>query len=155
MKRMMGVALMIFLLAAGNAQAGCEKCGMHKGMKGADQVSLSERVDRMAAELDLNAEQKAQVEAIMKEKMARKEQIMAQKQASAASLQEEVRAKLQGVLSAEQMKKWEAMKGDCPLCKSGKPCKGCDSKKGKMKGKCPDCMGSKKCSECKLKKHKE
>lgn len=161
MKKVLGLLLAGMFFAALNAQAHCGKCGMedgaHKDDKGA---MVSAKVDKLAKELSLTDEQKGKVEGIIKEKMEKKQQLMEEHHKSMDALQEDFKAKLGGVLSAEQMAKWEDMKKDhgkdCPDCKDGKICKTCKMKKAMDKmGDCPKCKDGKMCKKCKMKKAKE
>jgi len=132
MGKVMWMVLAGLFLAVGSVQADCGKCGAGDGVQMDHQAMVNTHIDKMTKELALTAEQKIQLEAIMKEKLAKKEQIMAQKEASMKALHEEFKVKVKGVLSEEQMKKWEAnkesrdAKGDCP-CKD-KMCPECQKK---------------------------
>lgn len=154
MKRVMWMALAVLVIAAGSAQANCGKCGKGDVPKEVMEEMVNDRLDQMTTNLKLSAEQRAQVEAIMKDKMAKKQAIMDQKEAAMKALHEDFLVKLKGVLSAEQMKQWETKKDKCPDCKDGKLCEKCKLKKGNMKGNCPDCKDGKPCKKCKLKKGK-
>jgi hypothetical protein len=92
----------------------------------------------MTADLGLSDEQKGKVEAIMKEKMEQKKALKEEHRADMDSLHENFKAQLKGILTEEQMTKWEAMKDEhmakCPECKEGKMCPMCMKKKGEMMG---------------------
>ena len=136
MNKMIWMVLIGLFVCTGSVQANCGKCVMVDVPKADEQGMIKEHLDKMSSTLALTPEQKVQLEAIMKEKMAAKRQIMEHKEAAMKALQEQFKTKLKGVLTEEQMKKWEAKKeGQCD-----------------MKGKCPDCKKGKKCPKCQLKK---
>jgi periplasmic protein CpxP/Spy len=137
MKRVIGMVLVGLFIAVGSAQAQCGKCGMGDEAKVERQDMVGEKLNQMSKDLKLSAEQRVQVESILKEKMEKKHQIMEQHKAAMEALHGEFKAKLKSVLSEEQMTKWEAqkdkmgdMKGKCPHCKKGEMCEKCKSKKG-------------------------
>ncbi|MDP2653752.1 MAG: hypothetical protein Q8Q08_06945 [Candidatus Omnitrophota bacterium] len=149
MNKAIGILIAGLLIVSGNAYAHCGKCGVGDPAPAAQEDMMGKKLDMMTKELKLSDEQKGKVEAILKEKMEKKQQIMAQKKEAMDALHADFKAKLQGVLSEEQMKSWETMKDKCPMCKDGKMCEMC---KGKMKGHCPDCKDGKMCEMCMLKK---
>ncbi len=149
----------LFLMTA-NAQAHCGKCGVgdatHEGAgemtKGEGCPIVGGKLEKLTKELSLTDEQKPQVEAILKEKMEKKQQIMDDKHKAMDALHADFETKLKGVLTEEQAQKWSAHKdsmaehhGKCPDCKDGKMCEKC---KG-MKGHCPDCKDGQMCEKCK------
>jgi hypothetical protein len=161
MKKTIVLFLMGFLLIAGNALAHCGKCGVGDSDHDGAHNMVTKKVNKMAAELGLSDEQKAQIEAIMLEKKEKKQQIWDEKKASMESLSDEYTTKIKGVLTEEQMAKWEAaraakgsMKAGCPMCKDGKKCEMCEKA---SKGACPLCKDGKKCEMCekKMKMKKE
>jgi Spy/CpxP family protein refolding chaperone len=143
MKRILWIALAVFLAVAGNAQANCGKCGMGDGPEAGMEMDMekivSEKIEKMAADLALTPEQQEQVKQIMQEKMERKRQIKEEKRAAMDALHKEVQAKMKAALTEEQLKKWEELKKDKPG----------------MMGKCPHCEEGKMCPMCaKMKKEK-
>lgn len=138
MKRILWIALAVVLAAAGNVQAEGDHHGKEKWSKMDMEKVMSEKIEKMTAELALTSEQQQQVKQIMQEKIERKRQIMEEKRAAMDALQEDVQAKMKAALTEEQLKKWEEFKKD----KSG------------MMGKCPHCEEEKKCSSCKIMKEK-
>ncbi|MCR4337058.1 MAG: hypothetical protein NUV91_04545 [Candidatus Omnitrophica bacterium] len=132
MKKITAIILFsLFLTTA--AQANCGKCGVgDKHPEANKDQMVSEKVAKMTAEFNLTDEQKAQVQNLIQEKMTKKEAIMEEKHKAMQALHEDFHAKLKGVLTEEQIKKWESMKEECPECeKEGKMCKVCAAKKGK------------------------
>ena len=139
MRKILFMVLAGLFVAAATAQANCGRCGMGDMPKAQAQEPVKRHLDKMAKDLKLSDEQKARVEVIMKEKMEKKDRIMKEKMVAMDALHEEFKAKLKGVLSEEQMKKWEAgqehkgeMKGKCPYCKDGKMCAHCQKEQGKV-----------------------
>lgn len=129
MKKFFGVMLVALFLALGaaSAQAHCGKCGVgdaHPDMK----AMAGEKLEMMTKDLNLTDEQKTKVEAIMKAKMEKKEAIMDEKSKAMEALHEDFKAQLKQVLNEEQLKKWEALKDKCPMCKEGKMCEMCMKK---------------------------
>lgn len=127
------VVLMVLVglaVAVGNAQA-CDKCSKAYDRKAPAVETIDERLDKMTKDLNLTPEQRAQVQVILEEKTAKKQKIMDEKHAAMEALHQEFQAKLKGVLSAEQLKQWEAGKDRCPDCKDGKLCKKCKFKKSR------------------------
>ncbi len=153
----------LFLLMTANAQAHCGHCGVGDSSKDDMGAMVSEKVQGMTKELALNDEQKGKVEGIIKEKMAKKQQLMEENRKAMDAVHEDFTTKLNGVLTEEQKTKWEARKKDgpgemkCPKCKDGKMCKKCKIKKHKeeMAGHCPKCKDGKMCKKCMLKEDKE
>lgn len=142
MNRVIGMVLVGLFISVVSAQAHCGKCGIGDAPKGEAQEMVTDKLDKMTKDLKLSAEQKAQVQSFMKEKMEKKHHIMEEKKAALDALHEEFKAKLKGVLSEEQMKKWESaqdekgeMRGKCPHGKKGKMCPVCQMKKEKGHGK--------------------
>ncbi len=148
MKRILWMSLVVFFAVAGSAQAHCGTCGVgdeNPGMgkkigKEMDMEKIvSEKIEKMTAELTLTPEQQEQVKQILQEKMERKRQIMEEKRAAMETLHEEVQAKMKATLTEEQIKKWDELKKDKPG----------------MMGKCPHCEEGKMCPICaKMKKEK-
>lgn len=175
MRKIIGIMLAGLFLVAGNASAHCGKCGIGDAAQGEDMSAMvDERVSKMSKDLELNDEQKGKVAAIMNEKMEKKHALMEEHHKAMDALHEDFQTKLKGVLTEEQMKKWDEKKGDghCPMCKDGKMCDKCkamkkghcpECKDGKMcpkcekmsKGDCPMCKDGKMCKMCKIKKAKE
>ena len=142
MKRILWITLVVFLAVAGSAQADCGKCGMghgpEAGMEMDMEKAVSEKIEKMTAELALTPEQQEQVKQIMQEKMERTRQIKEEKRAAMDALHKEVQAKMKAALTEEQLKKWEELKKDKPG----------------MMGKCPHCEEGKMCPKCKMMKEK-
>lgn len=141
MNKVLASLFVALFLTAASAQAHCGSCGVGdapkaEGASKADDMGamVSAKVEKLTKELSLNDEQKGKVEAIIKEKMEKKHQIMEEKHKAMDALHEEFKTKLSGVLTPEQVTKWESMKKDfdgCPMCKDGKMCKKCKLMKGK------------------------
>lgn len=138
MQKIMWMVMAVLFLAIGSAQAHCGKCGVGEAapaqMKDAKDSSAA-KVDKLAKDLKLSDEQKVKVEALVKEKLEKKQKIMADKESAMDALHEDFKAKLKSALSEEQYKSWEAgldksgeMKGHCPYCKHGKLCPMCEKK---------------------------
>lgn len=144
------------LLASNGAFAHCGSCGVGDAAPAADADHATHAIhaeadkatiksDKMAGDLGLSDEQKAQVKAAMEEKMALKQAAV-----------DAYHAKLKTILNEEQLKKHNAMhEGGCPMCKDGKMCEMCKLKKNGMdKGiDCPMCaLAGGMCEKCKLMK---
>ncbi len=134
MNKVMLMILVGLVIAVGNVHA-CDKCGKGYDHKVPAVEAVDERLDKMTKELNLSPEQRAQVQVILEERMAKKQKIMDEKHAAMQALHEEFQVNLKGVLSAEQLKQWEAEKDRCPDCKDGKLCKRCKLKKSKKESK--------------------
>lgn len=151
MKKVLGILLAFLFLTAGNAFAHCGKCGMGDDPSMDMTAMAEEKAGKMAKDLSLTDEQKSKVASIIKEKMRNKRSLMEAKDKAMDALHEEFQTKLKGILTEEQMKKWEEKKagseGHCPMCKDGKMCKKCKEMKGKD-GKCPECKDGKACAKC-------
>ena len=130
MRKVTAMILTVLLMAAGSAYAGCGKCDMGAGAKSGQQASVDQSAGKMAADLKLTADQKVKVEAIMQAQKQKKQQLVERQQAETAALHEQLKAELKGVLSAEQMKKWDAAKKQCPMM-GGMKLKGAHDKNGK------------------------
>lgn len=135
MKKFLGVAVLSIVLMGGTAFAHCGKCGVgdadHSHKK--EGKTVDQRADDLAVMLQLNDEQKAKVKTIMQEKADQKTKIMDEHRKSMESLHQEFQGKMKGVLTPEQVKAWEAIKGNedgkfCPMCKDGKKCDKCMKK---------------------------
>lgn len=142
MNKVLAIVITALLLTSGNAQAHCGKCGVGDAPKSDIDTMLNEKTEMLTKKLNLTDDQKAKVQAILKEKMAKKQEIMDQKHNAMDALHEEFKAKLGAILTEEQMKNWEEMKkdsdgmmGKCPMCKDGKMCEVCKLKKGKSEHK--------------------
>lgn len=143
MNKVMLMVLVGLVIAVGNVQA-CDKCSKGYDHKAPAGEAVDEKLDKMTKDLNLSPEQGAQVQVILEEKMVKKQKILDEKHAAMQALHEEFQANLKEVLSAEQMKQWEARKDYCPDCKDGKLCKKCKLKKSKKerakeskKAECP------------------
>jgi hypothetical protein len=85
--------------------------------------------------LKLTDEQKTKLHAIMMEKKTKMHAMMDEHHQAMDRLHEDFEKKLGGILTVDQMKKWEEkmekhgdMKGHCPMCKGGKMCDMCKMK---------------------------
>lgn len=139
MKRILWLVLVVLFLTAGNLYAHCGKCGVGDEAVENAAAQVDEKVAKLTEDLGLDDEQKARLKVIIQEKMDKKQQIMADKHKAMDALHEDFQAKLKEVLTAEQFKKWEAIKADkagmeskCPMCKEGKMCAMCLLKKKGM-----------------------
>ena len=130
MKKILGATLIGLFLAVGMAQAHCGKCGVGEAAKPDMKAMGDAKLEMMKKELVLTDEQAAQVKEIIKIKMEKKEKIMDEKHKAMEALHEDFKVQLKGVLNEAQLKKWEEVKDNCPMCKDGKMCEMC-MKKGK------------------------
>lgn len=140
MNKVFAIMFASLLLVTGTAQAHCGKCGVGDtdAPKADFDAMAKEKAEKLTQELKLTDEQKTQVQAIVKDKLAKKQALMDEKHKAMDALHEEFKTKLGAVLNPEQMKSWETMKSDpdnmkekCPMCKDGKMCEMCAMKKGK------------------------
>jgi hypothetical protein len=139
MNKIFAILLTSMFLIVGNAQANCGKCGIGDAPKADVNAMITEKVEMLTKELKLNDEQKMKVEALINEKMAKKQEMREQKLKAMEALHEEFKTKLSSILTAEQMTSWEtmmknpeSMMAKCPMCKDGKMCEMCLLKKKKM-----------------------
>lgn len=68
------------------------------------------RLEKMAQQLDLNDEQKSQVAQIMKAQGAKRKAMMEAHKAQRDAMQADMRSQLSGVLTPEQMQKFDNMR---------------------------------------------
>ena len=132
MKKIALLLVAAFLWTAAPAHAGCGACeGDRKGSHAGDMVD--KKMMMMTEELGLSDEQAKAVEAIMKEKMAKKKAIKEKKHEDMHALKEEFSGKVKAVLDDEQKAKFDAMMKE-KMDKGSKKCCGTD-------GEC--CKGAK------------
>ncbi|OGX35457.1 MAG: hypothetical protein A3C36_01720 [Omnitrophica WOR_2 bacterium RIFCSPHIGHO2_02_FULL_52_10] len=81
----------------------------HYGMGEGDGDYVAKKVAKLTEQLSLSAEQAAQVEALIKEKMEKKNAIKEEKHAAIEAVKEEYSVKIKALLTDEQKAKYEEM----------------------------------------------
>lgn len=125
MKKVLAVLMVGLFLMVFDAKANDARHAMRKGAEPQDiDTMVNSKVATMTKELSLTGEQKEKTKVLLKEKLEKIRQLTEDYHKSLSALDREFKANLGGVLSAEQMSKWEAMRtersGGCPDCKAGK-----------------------------------
>jgi periplasmic protein CpxP/Spy len=83
----------------------------HQGRHGRGAANMQERLNKMAENLKLTADQKTKVEALMKEQIQKRRGLRDlskdQRREKAKALHEEMNKKMKEILTADQYKQWE------------------------------------------------
>ncbi|MCA9407923.1 MAG: hypothetical protein H6755_08070 [Candidatus Omnitrophica bacterium] len=115
MKKSLVLTIAVLALSSAPAFAHCGTCGIGeaKGSKMMDKENwMKEKMDKMSEELGLSPEQVTQVEGIMKTKMEKKKAVHDEAENKMEEIKAEYKESLKGVLTPEQLEKYEAMKDE-------------------------------------------
>jgi len=113
MNKTIFMTVLFLMTAAGPAFSGCPMCGMGDAKKGHHAMKeemAAEKVKKLTKQLDLNAEQAKQLEAIMQEKMDKKKAVHEEAEKKMDAIREDYQSKLKAVLTPEQLEKYSSMK---------------------------------------------
>lgn len=124
MKKSLFLAFVTLALIASPVYANCGACGMtgKKEMKGKTcGKAVDAKLKKMTKTLSLTEEQTAKVQGLMEAKMEKKRALHEETEAKMETIHEEFKTDLKGVLTPEQMEKFEMkhMKGKKESCHSG------------------------------------
>ena len=115
MKRFLVLFTLLLALAGSNALADDKKADHGKTM------TVDQKLDKISQELNLTADQRAQLKPILEDQMKQYEAISNDtslsedaKKGKKMSLKKSFQAQMQSVLTAEQRQKWEAMSAPKP-----------------------------------------
>jgi hypothetical protein len=100
-------ALLAFAGMATPVFAHCGKCGVGDDKKVMD---VDAKVEKLTKKLGLSEDQANKLKPVLQEKMDKKKALYEKKKADMQALHDDYQAKLKGILTPEQLSKYEAMK---------------------------------------------